>query len=204
MAIGRVPGATGIQPSIVDAKGDLIVATAADSVDRLAVGTNGQVLKADSSTATGLAWGADGSAAFSGVALFNSTNVSISNNTDTVMTWDSESYDTDGFHSTTTNTDRITAPSGKAGYYTINCILQYSANATGQRFVQVFKNNSYVAATSYQTTASGQIWQQVSATVYLAVGDYLTIKGYQNSGSTLNMLGGSALYSVCYVQYLGA
>lgn len=54
MAIGRVPGATGIQPSIVDAKGDLIAATAADSVSRLAVGTNNQVLMADSAQATGL------------------------------------------------------------------------------------------------------------------------------------------------------
>jgi len=57
MAIGRVPGATGIQPSIVDAKGDLIVATAADSVARLAVGTNGYTLVADSSVSpTGLKW----------------------------------------------------------------------------------------------------------------------------------------------------
>ena len=60
MSIGRVPGATGIQPTIVDAKGDLIVATAADSVDRLAVGTNGQALLADSTTATGLKWGTVG------------------------------------------------------------------------------------------------------------------------------------------------
>lgn len=58
MAIGRVPGATGIQPSIVDAKGDLIAATAADSVSRLAVGANDTVLTADSSTATGLKWAA--------------------------------------------------------------------------------------------------------------------------------------------------
>jgi len=56
MSIGRVPGATGIQPTIVDAKGDLIVATAADSVDRLAVGSANQVLTVDSSTATGLKW----------------------------------------------------------------------------------------------------------------------------------------------------
>ena len=56
MSIGRVPGATGIQPSIVDAKGDLIVATAADSVDRLAVGSANQVLTVDSTTATGLKW----------------------------------------------------------------------------------------------------------------------------------------------------
>jgi hypothetical protein len=46
----------GIAKSIVDAKGDLIAATAADTVSRLAVGTNNQVLTADSSTATGLKW----------------------------------------------------------------------------------------------------------------------------------------------------
>jgi len=45
-----------IQNAIVDAKGDLIAATAADTPDRLAVGTNGQVLTADSTAATGLAW----------------------------------------------------------------------------------------------------------------------------------------------------
>lgn len=47
-----------IQNAIVDAKGDLIAATAADTPARLAVGTNGHVLTADSSTATGLKWAA--------------------------------------------------------------------------------------------------------------------------------------------------
>jgi hypothetical protein len=45
-----------IQNAIVDAKGDLIGATAADTPARLAVGTNGQVLTADSTEATGLKW----------------------------------------------------------------------------------------------------------------------------------------------------
>jgi len=48
--------ANAIQNAIVDAKGDLIAATAADTPARLAVGTNGQVLTADSTAATGLAW----------------------------------------------------------------------------------------------------------------------------------------------------
>jgi hypothetical protein len=48
--------ANAIQNAIVDAKGDLIAATAADTPARLAVGTNGQVLTADSTAATGLKW----------------------------------------------------------------------------------------------------------------------------------------------------
>jgi hypothetical protein len=50
-----------IAPTIVDAKGDLIVATAADTVSRLAVGaTNGHALKVNSATTSGLEWGAAG------------------------------------------------------------------------------------------------------------------------------------------------
>jgi hypothetical protein len=40
----------------IDAKGDLIAGTAADTFDRLAVGTNGQTLVADSTASTGLKW----------------------------------------------------------------------------------------------------------------------------------------------------
>ena len=45
-----------IAKSLVDAKGDLLTATADNTPARLAVGTNGHVLTADSTTATGLKW----------------------------------------------------------------------------------------------------------------------------------------------------
>jgi hypothetical protein len=47
-----------ISPTLFDAKGDILVATSADTAGKLTVGTNGYFLKADSSTATGLTWGA--------------------------------------------------------------------------------------------------------------------------------------------------
>lgn len=63
-----------IQNAIVDAKGDLITATAADTPARLAVGTNGQTLVADSSTATGLAWSTP--SAGGGMTLISTTTLS--------------------------------------------------------------------------------------------------------------------------------
>jgi hypothetical protein len=52
----------GIAPATIDAKGDLLAGTANDTVARLGVGTNGQVLKANSGTSTGLQWAAETSA----------------------------------------------------------------------------------------------------------------------------------------------
>lgn len=46
----------GILATILDAKGDIIAASAADTAARLAVGANNTVLTADSATSTGLKW----------------------------------------------------------------------------------------------------------------------------------------------------
>jgi hypothetical protein len=49
--------ADSIARSLFDAKGDILVATSADTPGKLTLGTNGYFLKADSSTATGLGMG---------------------------------------------------------------------------------------------------------------------------------------------------
>lgn len=59
--------------SLVDAKGDIVIGTADNTPGRLSVGTNGQVLKADSTKPEGLAWGALDKAA---VGLSNVDNTS--------------------------------------------------------------------------------------------------------------------------------
>jgi hypothetical protein len=56
---------TNSMATAIDAKGDLIVGTGADTFARLAVGgTNGHTLQVDSSTATGLAWAASAGGGF--------------------------------------------------------------------------------------------------------------------------------------------
>ena len=69
----KIGSASAINPTIVDAKGDIIAATAADTVARLAVGSNDQVLTADSTTATGLKWATP---AAGGMTLISETTAS--------------------------------------------------------------------------------------------------------------------------------
>ncbi len=73
--------AAGISASIVDAKGDLIVGTADNTVGRLAVGTNGYTLVADSGETTGLKWAAPSGKLKQVVFASNTTN--NTNNTTT-------------------------------------------------------------------------------------------------------------------------
>ena len=71
----------GVAESLLDAKGDIIVASAADTAARLAVGTNGQVLTAASGEATGLQWATPTSADVWAAYVPTWTNLTVGNGT---------------------------------------------------------------------------------------------------------------------------
>ena len=66
---------TNSMATTIDAKGDIIAGTGNDTFARLAVGSNGQVLQADSTTATGLKWATAGGGDF--IKITTSTASSV-------------------------------------------------------------------------------------------------------------------------------
>ena len=203
MTVSRIPNVEGgIQPTIVTAKGDLIAAVANASPARLGVGSDGQVLIADSTQATGIKWGA--SSTLIGCDLYKSAVQSISTGVWTAVTFDTEVYDTNSLHSTTTNTSRITIPTGLTGKYLFTGNIVFSASATGVRGINLYKDGSTYkeifmdsASSSYSTIQS---WSIITSAV---AGSYYETFVYQESGGSINLNNGTAATSF-QIQYLGA
>ena len=86
----NVDAAGAVMNSDLDGKGELLVGDGSGDPTALAAGTNGYVLKANDSTATGLEWSAAGSGgeanqnAFSNVAVSGQTIVAADSSTDTL------------------------------------------------------------------------------------------------------------------------
>jgi hypothetical protein len=130
---------TNSMATAIDAKGDLIVGTGADTFSRLAVGTNTFVLTADSAEATGMKWAAAGGGATSGPTFkaYKSTNQTVTKNTFTKITFDTENWDTASNFASSTFTPTT------AGYYQFNVETEISGSGTlNNSFITIYKNGS--------------------------------------------------------------
>lgn len=177
-----------IQNAIVDAKGDLIAATAADTPARLAVGANGTILVADSTAATGLKWATTGN--FVGCRVYATSAQAIANSTDTSVAFPNESYDTDGFHSNVTNNHRLTIPAGLSGYYRLTANIGFATSGSGRRIYQLQLNGGASLCAGEMTPATGiEPTGNITDTFYFSAGDYINLFIFQNSGGSLNTSG---------------
>jgi len=178
---------------VVTTAGDLIYGTAADTVARLGIGTAGQVLKVNSG-ATAPEWGAAAGGSFVGCVVYNSANQSLANSTEVKITFNSESLDTDSFHSTSSNTSRITIPAGKGGKYLFFAFGVFVNNANGYRQLQMWKNNDSTTRFANFTTvgnSTSTTYGNLVGVIDLVATDYVELIAYQNSGGSLDFYGGA-------------
>jgi len=170
-------------------------------------GTTGQVLSKNSNTDMDFVWAAASTGpTYLGASVYKSADQTISNATATAITFDSEFFDTNALHSTSTNTSRLTVPTGKGGKYLVCGTVAYAPNATGTRGIWVYKNGSLISyATILQTVsvASNGCFVPFSIVTELSAADYIEIFAYQSSGGNLAVTGTSIQTSV-QMSYLGA
>ena len=195
----------------ITAAGDIVVGTGSGTYDNLPIGTTAQVLTADTTVSPyKVKWATPASAtpAFVGCQAYRTTNLSTSNGTTTSITYDSNVFDTDAFHSTVTNTDRFTVPTGKGGKYLFNAQISWAGNATGVRELRLHKftpSESNANIVGNNPPDASAFLQQLSWVQDLAAGDYVVFKVEQTSGGSLNVSGAASSYT-CWATmiYLGA
>lgn len=114
---------------------------------------------------------------------------SISDSTQTAVTFNQEDFDTSSFHDTSSNTSRMTAP--QTGTYLFVAQIEFAANATGNRWVNFRLNGATVfAATKIGSLGAATSTVLILVSIYnLTAGDYVETLAYQSSGGALNVDG---------------
>lgn len=172
--------------TIWDAKGDLAAGTGADAASKLSVGTDGQILSADSTQSTGLKW----------VTLVASPNgaqisrtgaaQSLTSGSVTAIQFDTEDRDNNNYANLGTNNTRLTVPT--AGWYVICGVVQFNAAANGIRDIGIRVNGSGNRYGFQRQPGSASLNQTLatSTILYLAANDYVELMAAQDSGGSVN------------------
>jgi hypothetical protein len=121
-------------------------------------------------------------------SVFNSATQTLSSTsvTWTSLTCDSENFDNDSMHSTSSNTARITAQT--TGRYQLTATLEYVANSTGFRGVRFFENGATIYLSQLLLPVTGAATRiQGTRNITLTAGEYVEVQGIQNSGGNLDV-----------------
>ena len=171
----------GVDTSMVDLKG----------------GTTGQILSKTSNTDLDFTWATPATGGIVGCRVTTNAVLNVTSGGTTTLNFQTEEYDTDNFHSTVTNTSRVTIPVGKGGKYLLTSALFWTSG-TGTIDIYLRKNGS--SFRRYDFNGSSTNSHAIADTMILSEGDYIYFEFYQNSGSTRTLDTPASLSLV----YLGA
>ena len=165
-------------------RGDLLYASSGTVTGtRLGIGGATEVLTSDG---TDLSWSAASGGGLMGCRVYNSANQTISSASVTELLWNSETFDTDAFHSTASATGRLTIPSGEDGKYLVIAQCNFQPRNNGNFQIIVRKNGSDAAWGGFDNPNDGE-HVTITDVMDLAAADYIQMFVYQNSGSTVDV-----------------
>jgi hypothetical protein len=127
-----------------------------------------------------------------------SGNQVTNNATWTPILFNEETFDGKDYHSTSVDLDRFTIPAGGAGIYGLHLSIRFDPESVGIRAGFIMKNSTTVtgnsdAITQVNIAAMGDTTNAVHAhagTIYeLSSGDFVMAAAFQNSGSTVDLVG---------------
>lgn len=128
------------------------------------------------------------------VIVTHSTTISVNNNSETLVPWDTEATNADlrAFHDTATNNSRLTVPANYGGLYFGFARVSCAGSTTGRRMISVYLNGVTVvgqdmtpAVVTNTSVRSCPFWAVLSA------GDYVEVKYFQDSGGAQVVTPGS-------------
>ena len=112
---------------------------------------------------------------------------SLAKDVPTIITWNTEDYDTNTMHNNVTDNSRITIKT--AGKYLIVIQAEWGNNDQGNRILELLKNGTTViGGTKYAADAESQ--HTLSGIHDFAVNDYVELRATQSSNGVLDFSNG--------------
>lgn len=127
-------------------------------------------------------------------AQATATAYDIPTATEVIVRWFSEEWDSHGLHSNVANQSRVTIPSGFDGAYLVCATISFrGGDPDGYRRVRILKNGTDEWAQAEEIPAAGNARTSVCcvALVDCVATDYIQVEVYQDSGTTLTLMGGN-------------
>jgi hypothetical protein len=172
--------------------GDLLKATGATTLAKLAIGASDTFLRSDGSAP---AWFANPMASATSVA-----GQTITANSFQIVVYGTELRDTDSAYDPSTG--RFTVPTAKGGDYFVTGGVGWNTGLTGEAVLGIFKNASeQMRAEVINPAASASV--TISGIVNCAAGDILDIRVFQNSAGSVALRSAVAQQVFITIKRLG-
>jgi hypothetical protein len=139
-------------------------------------------------------------ATFRGCLAYNAADLTTKNYTaETSVTWDSEAYDTDAIHSTSSNTSRMTVPSGVTKVRLAGVLALALVTSPEYNRVRIFKNGAAliggaVASQTYGAAAPGA--SVTTPVLSVTAGDYFELMYLQQADTSITVQANQSCFAL--------